>query len=350
MATLGQNCNRAANFLSSYLTLSLSRALTHFMRKIYLLALSAACINSACTSLNTQLPEIAPSALAAEQAAQEKSAFGEMGALRGRLNEVAHKVLLANQDMCQKTSLDIGVKTQTLKGYPKNLRAGAKRELGLGDKPMITYVRSGSPGAQAGLKIGDILLGEDGGIIGAPSKALRHHLQNNLQLQKSRQKIQSAIDLVPETVCDYRVYLKMSPSINAFATGKSIIVTAGMMNFVTSDDELAYIIGHELAHNTQSHIRKSITNYVLSLGGTRYTRPFEAEADYVGLYYMTRAGFDSSGVEDIWRRLSQQSLRPIARAKTHPAYPSRTLQIAAARDEISRKRSTGEALLPEPRK
>ena len=63
------------------------------------------------------------------------------------------------------------------------------------------------------------------------------------------------------------------------------------MEFVESDKELALIIGHELAHNTMGHIRKALGNYVVTLGGTRYTRPFESEADYVGLLYGARRLF-----------------------------------------------------------
>ncbi len=138
----------------------------------------------------------------------------------------------------------------------------------------------------------------------------------------------------------------MSASINAFANGKAIVMNAGMMTFAASDDELAYVIGHELAHNTQGHIRKTITNLVLTGFATRYTRPFESEADYVGLYYMARAGFNPDGVEDLWRRLARQTLRPVYKAKTHPTFPTRTIRIKATQEEILQKQSQGDPLIP----
>lgn len=304
---------------------------------------------SACTSLNTRLPDVPIGIVEAEQAAQEKRAFERIDHLRKRLDKVAHKVLQANVDLCKKSGFDIGVLTQTEKSFSKELRAGAKRELGLTSDPIIVYVRHGSVGHRAGLAKGDQLLDENGKAIASPSKTLSGLIRDKKAIQRSRNSETEHVTLKPQVSCDYPVMLKMSSTINAYANGKAIIVTAGMMNFVKSDDELAYIIGHELAHNTQSHIRKSITNYVLSLGGTRYTRPFEAEADYVGLYYMERAGFNGNGVEDMWRRLAEQSIRPIGRAKTHPAYPSRTVQIQATREEIEAKRAKGEALRPELR-
>jgi len=302
-----------------------------------------------CTSLNTTLPDINLFELQTEKAAQEKAAFQEIDRLRTRLDRVTHRVLSANADLCEKTAPDHGIRTQTIKSFPKELRQGARRELGLGDEPMVIYVRPGSSAELAGLQKGDQLIGENDSPLSAPSKSLQRHIEDSLEIRRKRQGDSEVIEIKGPEGCDFPAHLRMSPAINAYANGRSIIVTAGMMNFVESDDELAYIIGHELAHNTQSHIRKSITNYVVTLGGTRYTRIFEQEADYIGLYYMVRAGYDPEKVEDFWRRLALQSLRPIGRAKTHPAYPTRSVQIDATREEIIAKQAAGEPLIPEPK-
>lgn len=301
-----------------------------------------------CTSLNTRLPEADNLALQKEQIAQEGAAFEEIDRLRVRLDKVAHRVLSANADLCERTAPDTGLRTQSLKSFPKELRQGARRELGLGSKPVVVYVRPGSAADQAQIQKGDQIFGKDG-VMSAPGKSLNWHLKEGLEIQKSRQGEKETIKLEGDEACYYPALLRMSSAINAYANGRTIVVTAGMMNFVKSDDELAYIIGHELAHNTQSHIRKSITNYLLSFGGTRYTRIFESEADYIGLYYMARAGYDPDNVEDLWRRLALQSLRGIGRSKTHPAYPLRSVQIEATRAEISTKQAAGDPLIPEPK-
>lgn len=295
------------------------------------------------------MPDLDKTALSLEQAAQEKAAFEEISRLRARLDDVTHKVLQANADLCEKTAPDIGLHTQSLSSFPKELRSGARRELGLGDDPVISYIRPGSPAERAGLQIGDQLYGHEGEPLAVPGKAINRHVTEALKMEYSRGGKRKKIAIEAEPACYYPAFLRMSPAINAYANGRTIVVTAGMMNFVKSDDELAYIIGHELAHNTHGHIRKSVTNYILSLGGTRYTRIFEAEADYVGLYYMVRAGYDPSVVEDMWRRLALQSLRPIWRSKTHPAYPTRAVQIEATRAEIKAKQDSSEPLLPEKR-
>src|SRR4029079_5086814 len=45
-------------------------------------------------------------------------------------------------------------------------------------------------------------------------------------------------------------------SINAGATFGQVAITSGMLNFIESDDEMAVVLGHELAHITEGHVMK----------------------------------------------------------------------------------------------
>ena len=299
-----------------------------------------------CTHLSTRLPDVPASVFSAEQVFQEKQIFDEIARHQARLQKLSFQILSANQDICKKTEPNIGAITHSLKSYSKKLRPAAERELGATDKPKVLFVRTGSPAEKAGLEPGDYLKDSNGKTLTLPGKKATEFLKAGGGFTRERGNETTLISFEPETQCDYPVHLKMSPAINAYANGKTIVVTAGMMDFAQSDDELALIIGHELAHNEMGHIRKIITNYALSLGATRYTRPFESEADYAGLYYMARAGFDIENVEDIWRRLAKTSAGPIARAKTHPTFPDRYVRLAAAREEIKTKRQAGTELVP----
>ena len=311
------------------------------MKRFFLSAL----LLSGCTGLSTRLPDISQNDLSREQIFQEKQVFKQMSQHQDRLQRLSHQILSANQDICKKRTPDIGAISHSLKSYSKKLRPAAEREIGANEDPRIVYVRSGSPADKAGLKPGDYLRGPDGKNLVVPSNKLLELLEGNIELTKHRGEISTPISFAANVQCAYPARLKMSSAINAYANGKAIIVTAGMMDFA-SDDELAMIIGHELAHNEMGHIRKIITNYALSFGATRYARPFESEADYVGLYYTARAGFDLENIEDIWRRLAKTSARPIARAKTHPTFPDRYVRLAAARDEIYAKIKAGEDVVP----
>ncbi len=318
----------------------------------YPLLICALWLSGCATTIATQLPEIANADLDQEQITQEELALETFLDQREQLTRVSNKVLLANSTLCPKTSYEIGVRTHSLKSYPKSLRERAKENLGLTETSQISYIRPGSPADKAGVKIGDIILGKGGVSYGASDKAFQSSLRqaaltNGVQKVtfKRGTKFISA-PIKPQPICDYKIKLSNSTAINAFANGNTITVTSGMLNFVKSDDELALLVGHELGHNTMGHIRKIISNFVLTGFNTKYTRPFESEADYVGMYYLNRAGYSDDNVEDFWRRLSTINPKSITRAKTHPTFPDRYLRIAATRAEISRKKAAGEDLAP----
>lgn len=303
-------------------------------------------IMTGCAGTATRLPEISEPALRAESLLQENRALLTQAAHIERLINIGRPILLANAELCPKTRRDLGLRLHQVEDYPKELRLAAQRELGAEDAPSVAYVVPGGPADQAGLIIGDKIL-IDGQPVSASNSRLRDLIDDEtVTLNIQRGETALSMPITPDTVCRSRLRLQTSASINAVANGRSITVTTGMMEFAQSDDELAMIIGHELAHNTMGHIRKVIGNFILSGFSTRYTRPFESEADYVGLYYMVRAGYNPNEVESLWRRLADVDPRSVNRAKTHPTFPDRYVRIAATRDEIRAKQEAGEPLIP----
>lgn len=299
-----------------------------------------------CASTSTRLPEITVPALKAESQLQENRSLSKQAEDLERLLTVGRRVLLANAELCPKTRPHLGVLIHSEDTYPKELRLAARRELGATDVPTIFKIAADSPAARAGMQPGDSLI-IDGRPVGSDSKELRDLLlQGEVDLTLRRNGDDLTVSVTPDTVCHSRLRLRNSADINAFANGRDITIMSGMMDFTKSDEELALIIGHELAHNTMGHIRKVLGNLILSGFATRYTRPFESEADYVGLYYMVRAGFNPDNVEAFWRRLAEVDPRSVNRAKTHPTFPDRYVRLAAAREEILSKQAAGEPLLP----
>lgn len=301
-----------------------------------------------CASVETRLPKPDIRLLAQESSSQEQQAFVRYLDMLERLDRVSARVLQANSDLCEKTAPDIGAIMHSEKSYPKHLRSAAQKHIGASNKPSILMVRKYSPASTAGLKAGDVLVDESGDPIsfGAKQSVKEFEQTGKVRRQASNADGFESLSLEAVSTCGYPVRLKFSTAINAYANGRSISVTTGMMEFAARDEELALIVGHELAHNTMRHVPKSIRNLLLSGFATRTTRPFESEADYVGMYYMARAGFELEGVEDFWRRLGVISPKSIVRAKTHPVSPDRLLSIRATADEIKQKKSNGEKLVP----
>lgn len=169
--------------------------------------------------------------------------------------------------------------------------------------------------------------------------------------------------------CRYPVMLVEDQEINAYADGKKVYIPVGMIRFVENDDELALVVGHELAHNILAHSNKKLGNAVLGTlvdvlvlattgvdtGGTfgdagarAYSKDFESEADYLGLYIAARAGYDIDTAPLFWRRMSIEHPSAIIERynSTHPSNPARFVSLAATADEIRLKQDSGLALLP----
>ncbi len=311
------------------------------MRRV-LSVVGGICILTACATVETRLPVPSTSQLDIEAKNQETEAFARYLKMRKRLDNVSAPILAANAELCAKTRADFGIITHTKKTYPKHLRDAAARRLAAGDTHTVLFVRGGSAADTVGIKRGDVLIGDKDKPISATDKSFKN--TDSLHIRRGGQDMHMSVKA--DQICDYAVVLKMSGAVNAYANGRAVIVTTAMMDFAVSDDELALIIGHELAHNTMRHVPKAVWNTVISGLATRTTRPFESEADYVGLYYMARAGYNLDGVEDFWRRLGVQYPKSIVREKTHPVTPQRLLAIRMTVAEVEAKRAADAELVP----
>lgn len=122
---------------------------------------------------------------------------------------------------------------------------------------------------------------------------------------------------------NYKIYLIEDNQVNAFTAGGYIFVTTGMMNFVHNDDELACVIGHEIAHNERKHInlqlkRQKVTSELFGelfaeaadalafMVTTPFNQKKETESDFYGINYATRAGYNSCEAIKLWKRMSEQ--------------------------------------------
>jgi len=174
--------------------------------------------------------------------------------------------------------------------------------------------------------------------------------------------------------CVYEFVLDKSKAINAYADGKKIIVTQGMMEFIDTDEELAVVLGHEYAHNIMGHIKAKRKNIGIGnvlgsvvdvIAGTQgistagmfgeigtmagaygYSKEFEKEADYVGLYITESAGYNIDSAPDFWRSMSLRDEKSIHSGFSHPTNPERYISLGKTIREIKRKQASNQALLP----
>jgi len=137
-------------------------------------------------------------------------------------------------------------------------------------------------------------------------------------------------------------------SVNAFAgPGGYIYVTTGLLKLVSSDNELACVLGHEVGHVAARHAIKQMQSQVLysvpasiifsesryaqieqavnvafNLTQLSYSRKDELQADTLGMSYAQQAGYDPAGMVSFLRKLSDiEKKEPrliIAPLSTHP--------------------------------
>jgi Zn-dependent protease with chaperone function len=136
----------------------------------------------------------------------------------------------------------------------------------------------------------------------------------------------------------YRFTVLADPSINAFAIkGGYVHVNVGLLNFVSSDDELAATLAHEMGHVEMRHVVKSSNTQTIigiltalaailspvaaiigGLGGemvnAKYSRVDELQADHYGLDLMSKAGYDPNAALDVMTKLGQMEPGPGAKA------------------------------------
>jgi predicted Zn-dependent protease len=157
----------------------------------------------------------------------------------------------------------------------------------------------------------------------------------------------------------WEVNVISSSTLNAFCMpGGKIMVYSGLVTRLhLTDDEIAVVMGHEIAHALREHAREQVSQAIaaqtaIDLGGallglgagasdmatlsyqnfiaTKFSRTDESEADRIGLELAARAGYDPRAGVTLWRKMmaaSQGQGKPPEFLSTHPANENRIKDI-----------------------
>jgi predicted Zn-dependent protease len=158
---------------------------------------------------------------------------------------------------------------------------------------------------------------------------------------------------------NYRFEIVDSPDFNAFALpGGFVYVHRGLLEKVNSTDELASVLGHEIAHVDARHSAALISKVELlnigllaanvatqgmmqpfgdlvnvgaALALNKFSRDAEREADHLGTLYMTNAGFNPKASLDIMKAIQRIQLREPTTVETwfmtHPPTSERLVNL-----------------------
>lgn len=295
--------------------------------------------------------------------AQRLAAIAE---LDRRVIGVFHRLAVRNADRCPDRGWAAGWTLHAANQYDGPLRDILVVEGLEGDLPAVSAVAPDGPAARAGLSRGDVILSVDGDILRAgrtTGRARYEGVEANLkridaaladdapiQLRVRRDGVERDVRLRPEAACDYDVHLDVSDEMNARADGSSVHVSSALARFAATDDELAVVLAHELAHNVLQHreildreapARRVFGN--LAVAPTRLERA-ERDADRVGLFLMARADLDYGVAPGFWRRFGAANWRVRWAQWGHPSADVRADQLDGVVAEIRTLQRAGALL------
>ena len=149
--------------------------------------------------------------------------------------------------------------------------------------------------------------------------------------------------------------------------GGKIVVYEGLMQLVSSDDELAVVVGHEVAHAVAKHSNERMSQQLMAQYGAQilgqalsnksaavqkigglgaqygvmlpFSRKHESEADYMGLVFMAMAGYNPAVAVNFWQKMSAgKSGSTPEFMSTHPSDATRIDEIKQHLPEIEKYR------------
>jgi predicted Zn-dependent protease len=136
---------------------------------------------------------------------------------------------------------------------------------------------------------------------------------------------------------EWEVAVLRNNQVNAFCLpGGKICVFTGILKVTEDDAQIATVLGHEMAHALAHHVSERLAHRSENQGvfgalrEKAFDREQESEADHIGLFLMTFAGYDPEEALRFWERMSrltQDQRRPPEFLSDHPSDEDRIKDI-----------------------
>lgn len=246
-----------------------------------------------------------------------------------RVETIFLRLTRAAAPSCARRGPQLGLILHQRAQYRPEVRGVAERIFRLDDAPSVLAVAPGSAAARAGLLAGDAIVAVNGvplptfpidAVQGNAGRLAGEALdqavaQEPATLSVRRGDILLSLTLAAEDGCAGAITLEPSQTLNAQSAKGRVLVTTALVEFAESDDELAFLIGHELAH--------------LAVGEKR-GRDAEAQADLTGLRFAKAAGYDPCAAPGIVDRLAGARHQGLRIDLDHPSTRRRIAALIVA--------------------
>lgn len=267
---------------------------------------------------------------------------------------IGWRLTSAMSDLCADARPGLGWALHDLDQYRPALRGAVGSVFGLGPGELgVLALAPDGPAARGGVREGDVALAfgplrlERSGVASpnadhAPlSRDLRAIDQQtsggpvNVRVRRAGRIVDLVV--VPAPHCPWPVQVEISPRLSAAADGARVSVSSALAGFAARDDDLAFIIAHEMAHNLR---RPEET------GVRRGSRAREVEADRIGLILAARAGYDTSGVGAFMTAIGRRAGPRLPWFSGHPPMAERAATLNRLHLWIEAERRAGRPLRP----
>jgi membrane-associated protease RseP (regulator of RpoE activity) len=294
-----------------------------------------------------------------------------LNAADARVAGVAWTLARANADLCPVTRTRAGWTLQSAGQYGGELRPLAEARYGLdGDLPGILAAPEGSPAATAGLAPGDLILSVNDERLsrGEPTRESYDGLQANaarlddaaaqgpIRLRVRRAGVERDVTVRPVSACVYPTQVEVTGTLRSRADGRNIFISDGMVGIADDDDQLAFVLAHELAHAVLEHRTQPDVTGVRGASNWAITMrrglslSAEADADRMGLFLLARAGFDPyMAVEFLTRYEAESRGARYAQINSGGIYESAPVRRRALQPvlvDIAARETANRALIP----
>lgn len=302
--------------------------------------------------------------------------FDRLIARQDRVYRVIAPLIVKNAVLCKTAARPLlGFTAKNRYSFPAELRDAAVARLGKGDELRVVQVLEGSGAQRAGIQRGDALLSIAGKSLPLGPQAETETARllapllkqtTEVEIQVLRNESPLTLKVALTTACAYTVDIGNAPHVNAYADGRRIMVTAGLLADL-SDQELAVILAREIAHNVQLHantmqLRATMTSIIDTLlppkpdlsgfagsaGLKSMDEKLDQEADRIALYMLARAGMSPSIAVDTLERLARRYPTSVLNSYTalHPWTEDRKRQMVDTIAEIRKKQASKKSLVP----
>jgi beta-barrel assembly-enhancing protease len=279
-----------------------------------------------------------------------------------RLVTIGRRLAKGGAGLCGGAVSNPGWTIEDTEQFPPALRAPVRVGLGLGTYPTVAAVEAGSAAALGGARIGDEVTRLDGRALPvAPSRKATRTRQDLMEkafaagLSKGwvtaevrRGGRLAPLRIVAEPGCATDFVIGRARGLRAAASdGMRVTVSPQIIEFARSDDELALVLSHELAHNLLGHNPGGPAQRIAGQdrSGAR-RRDREREADRWALYLMARGGFDIAAAPGFWRRWGPKTGFGILSDGSHPDWRERAGLAEVEIARIRAQQAAGQALIP----